>query len=73
MQSPFPRNTTSTAAALRRFLDAELEPNIEKYVEAGGHDATLWKKAGKAGLLGVTIPEEYGGPGRRQALQHRPE
>jgi alkylation response protein AidB-like acyl-CoA dehydrogenase len=63
MQSPFSEEHEQYRRSLRRFLDAELEPNIEKYVEAGGHDATLWRKAGEAGLLGVTIPEEYGGPG----------
>jgi len=63
MQSPFTEEHDQYRRALRRFLDTELEPHIEKYVEAGGHDATLWKKAGGAGLLGVTIPEEYGGPG----------
>ena len=63
MQSPFSEEHDQYRRSLRRFLDAELEPYIEKYVEAGGHDSTLWKKAGKAGLLGVTIPEEYGGPG----------
>src|SRR6266702_3628665 len=47
----------------RRVLDPELEPNIEKFVAAGGHDTSFWKKAGAAGMLGVTIPEEYGGPG----------
>jgi len=49
MQSPFSEEHDQYRRALRRFLDAELEPNIEKFVEAGGHDATLWKKAGRPG------------------------
>jgi alkylation response protein AidB-like acyl-CoA dehydrogenase len=32
-------------------------------VAAGGHDTSFWRKAGAAGMLGVTVPEEYGGPG----------
>jgi acyl-CoA dehydrogenase len=63
MQSPYTEEHEQYRRSIRRFLDAELEPNIEKFAEMGGHDTTLWKKAGDAGLLGVTIPEEYGGPG----------
>lgn len=63
MQSAYTGEHDEYRRALRRFLDAELEPNIEKFVAAGGHDTSFWKKAGAAGMLGVTIPEEYGGPG----------
>jgi alkylation response protein AidB-like acyl-CoA dehydrogenase len=31
---------------------------------SGGHTDALWREAGKAGFLGVNIPEEYGGGGR---------
>src|SRR4051794_30536635 len=30
---------------------------------SGGHSDALWREAGKAGFLGVNIPEEYGGGG----------
>ena len=30
---------------------------------AGGHTDALWAEAGKAGFLGVNLPEEYGGGG----------
>ena len=63
MQSAYTGEHDEYRRALRRFLDAELEPHIEKFVTAGGHDTSFWKKAGAAGMLGVTIPEEYGGPG----------
>jgi alkylation response protein AidB-like acyl-CoA dehydrogenase len=63
MQSPYTEEHEQYRRALRRFLDHELEPNIEAFVAAGGKDTSLWKKAGAAGLLGVTIPEQYGGPG----------
>ena len=55
MQSPYTDEHDQYRRALRRFLDTELDPHIEKYLEAGGHDTSLWKKAGEAGLLGVTI------------------
>jgi len=63
MHSPYSEEHEQYRRALRRFLDTELDPYIQKYEDAGGHDTTLWKKAGQAGLLGVTISEEYGGPG----------
>lgn len=63
MQSPYSEEHEQYRSALRRFLDAELEPNVAKFAAAGGDDTSLWKKAGEAGLLGVTIPEAYGGPG----------
>jgi alkylation response protein AidB-like acyl-CoA dehydrogenase len=31
---------------------------------SGGHTDALWSEAGKAGFLGVNIPEEHGGGGR---------
>jgi alkylation response protein AidB-like acyl-CoA dehydrogenase len=47
----------------RAFLDKELDAHYKRYAEAGGVDKEFWRKAGRAGLLGATIPEEYGGPG----------
>jgi alkylation response protein AidB-like acyl-CoA dehydrogenase len=47
----------------RAFLDKELDSHYKRYAEAGGVDKEFWRKAGRAGLLGATIPEEYGGPG----------
>jgi alkylation response protein AidB-like acyl-CoA dehydrogenase len=48
---------------VRSFLDKELEPHYRSYAARGGVDKEFWRKAGKAGLLGLCIPEEYGGPG----------
>jgi acyl-CoA dehydrogenase len=47
----------------RSFLDKELEPHYRAYADKGGLDKAFWMKAGKAGLLGSAIPEEFGGPG----------
>lgn len=49
--------------AARRFLKAEFTPNIEKWVHAKLVDPAAWIKAGEAGLLCASIPEEYGGAG----------
>jgi isovaleryl-CoA dehydrogenase len=51
------------ADTLREFVAREVEP------QAGAHDReerfnhALFQSAGRLGLLGVTIPEEYGGAG----------
>jgi alkylation response protein AidB-like acyl-CoA dehydrogenase len=34
-----------------------------KQARSGGHTDALWAEAGKAGFLGVNLPEEYGGGG----------
>jgi acyl-CoA dehydrogenase len=50
-------------STVRSFFDKELEPHYRSYAARGGVDKEFWRKAGKAGLLGLCIPEEYGGPG----------
>src|SRR5436309_1725659 len=47
----------------RRFLAAELVPNLETWHEQGIMDRKAWNKLGEAGLLCAAIPEEYGGAG----------
>jgi len=47
---------------VREFFKAELEPRISAF-ERDGTDRGFWRAAGAAGLLGVFVPEEYGGPG----------
>ena len=50
-------------ATVRRFFDTELMPNIAAWEAAGIIPKALWRKAGAAGLLCPTVPEEYGGAG----------
>jgi acyl-CoA dehydrogenase len=47
--------------SVRAFLKAELEPRVAHF-EQHGTDRTFWRAAGEAGLLGVFVPQEYGGP-----------
>jgi len=53
--------------SVRKFFDAELKPNLDKWRKAGIVDRAFWKKAGEQGLLGVAVPEEFGGMGASQA------
>jgi acyl-CoA dehydrogenase len=47
---------------VRAFFQKEVEPRVKEF-EKSGTDRAFWRAAGRAGLLGVFVPEEYGGPG----------
>ncbi len=49
--------------SVRAFIDAEIRPNDAAWEKAGIVDRELFRKAGASGLLGMAIPEEYGGGG----------
>jgi acyl-CoA dehydrogenase len=49
--------------ATRRFMQAEIEPHVERWREQGLCDKEAFLKAGEQGLLGIWVPEEYGGLG----------
>ena len=48
---------------VRRFIAAEITPHHDHWEEQGYVDRELWLKAGQAGLLCLTMPEQYGGAG----------
>ena len=48
---------------VRRFVDKEIVPFHAQWEEDGIVPKALWRKAGAAGLLCVTVSEEYGGAG----------
>ena len=54
--------------AVRQFLQAEVMPNKERWTEQGFVEREFWLKAGEAGLLGATIPEQYGGSGAARSF-----
>lgn len=53
------------AQACQDFIDTEITPNIEAIDSMKNPDLvpSIFKKAGELGLLGVAVPEEYGGLG----------
>ncbi|MES2415539.1 MAG: acyl-CoA dehydrogenase family protein [Pseudomonadota bacterium] len=48
---------------VRRFIDNEIAPHHANWEEAGVVPRDLWLKAGAAGMLCCTVPEQYGGAG----------
>jgi acyl-CoA dehydrogenase len=46
-----------------KFFSRELYPHVETWREQGKVDRWAWEKAGEAGLLCMSMPEEYGGAG----------
>ncbi|MFZ2175278.1 MAG: acyl-CoA dehydrogenase family protein [Rhodococcus sp. (in: high G+C Gram-positive bacteria)] len=49
--------------SVRGFVDKHVVPNLEKWDGDRLIDRDTWLSAGKQGLLGLSVPEEYGGPG----------
>ncbi|WP_412539647.1 acyl-CoA dehydrogenase family protein [Longispora sp. K20-0274] len=47
----------------REFFARESTPHQKRFAEQGHVDRDLWRKAGAAGLLCLSVPEAYGGGG----------
>ncbi|MFG7947131.1 acyl-CoA dehydrogenase family protein [Streptomyces cacaoi] len=50
-------------ATVRTFLAKEVEPHYEQWERDGIVSREAWRAAGRQGLLGMAVPEEYGGGG----------
>jgi alkylation response protein AidB-like acyl-CoA dehydrogenase len=48
---------------IREFASREIAPNVAKWDESGDFPLAVVKKLGAMGLLGVIIPQQYGGAG----------
>ncbi|MGW2178200.1 acyl-CoA dehydrogenase family protein [Streptomyces sp. NPDC001732] len=48
---------------VRTFLDKEVLPHYEQWEKDGIVSRKAWLAAGRQGLLGLAVPEEYGGGG----------
>ena len=50
-------------ATVAAFLDREVVPHVEEWEENHLVDRGMWVKAAEAGVIGLAIPEEFGGAG----------
>jgi alkylation response protein AidB-like acyl-CoA dehydrogenase len=49
--------------SVRAFMDRHVAPRHAEWEKAGIVDRDVWVEAGKQGMLGMDVPEEYGGGG----------
>ena len=50
-------------ATVRAFVRREVVPNLQRWDAQREVDRETWKKAGAAGLVGLAVPERFGGAG----------
>ncbi|GAA1339309.1 acyl-CoA dehydrogenase family protein [Arthrobacter roseus] len=63
-QSPWRTEELDDLRAMTRtFLKKESVPHHARWAEQHSVDRDFWRQAGEAGLLCISIPEEYGGGG----------
>ena len=48
---------------VREFIRREVTPHLDAWIEDGVTPRDFWRRAGATGLLGISVPEEYGGTG----------
>lgn len=63
MEVALTENQTAIAQMVRDFAEKEIRPNIMKWDESQEFPRDLFRKAGEYGIMGVLVPEEYGGSG----------
>ena len=63
MNFSFTEDHNMIAQMVKDFAEKEIRPNVGKWDEEQHFPKELFKKAGELGLMGVLVPEEFGGAG----------
>jgi long-chain-acyl-CoA dehydrogenase len=66
LEDDMPRNLYSAdheafRQSAHEFVERSLKPRAQQFIEARVIDREVWLEAGKQGLLGLEVPEAYGG------------
>jgi alkylation response protein AidB-like acyl-CoA dehydrogenase len=61
--SPFTEEHETLRGAVRRFVEDELAPHADDWEREGYFADWVFPRMGELGLLGLTVPEAYGGAG----------
>lgn len=64
MDFSFTDEQLALAKAIGRFAEAELNGNVSSHDREGSFPRDAWDKCGGMGILGLPVPEEYGGSGQ---------
>ncbi len=56
-------NQIMIAQMVRDFAEKEIRPNVMKWDESQEFPVEVFRKMGELGLMGVLVPQEYGGSG----------
>ncbi|QIZ38002.1 acyl-CoA dehydrogenase family protein [Saccharopolyspora sp. ASAGF58] len=49
---------------VKEFVTREVEPNLQRWDDEHLIDRAVWRAAGKQGVIGLSVPEEYNGGGQ---------
>ena len=63
MHTEIEGNLEMVAATAREFAEKHIRPNVMNWDETQYFPKEILQKAGELGLMGVLVPEEYGGSG----------
>ncbi len=63
MNFSFTEDHKMISQMVKDFAEKEIRPNVGRWDEEQYFPKELFKKAGELGLMGVLVPEEYGGAG----------
>ena len=58
--------------AVHRWAQERVKPLAGEIDRSNTFPPALWKEMGEMGLLGITVPEEFGGAGRDHFVELRP-
>ena len=63
MEFSLTENQIMIAETVRKFAEAHIKPDMMKWDEEQIFPVEVFKKLGELGLMGVLVPQEYGGAG----------